>query len=75
MTAGAKLRVLAVDDERPALEDLGRLLEGSAAVEDVVLLALRRDMDLEERRQLGERFRSAEGRGKAGQETGDQDGA
>lgn len=33
----AKLRVLAVDDERPALEDLGRLLEGSPSVEDVVL--------------------------------------
>jgi DNA-binding LytR/AlgR family response regulator len=33
-----KLRVLAVDDERPALEDLGRLLEGSPAV-DVVVLA------------------------------------
>jgi DNA-binding LytR/AlgR family response regulator len=32
-----KLRVLAVDDERPALEDLGRLLESSPAVEAVVL--------------------------------------
>ena len=30
-------RVLVVDDERPALEDLGRLLETSAGVEDVVL--------------------------------------
>ncbi len=31
------LRVLAVDDERPALEDLGRLLEQSESVEQVVL--------------------------------------
>ncbi len=31
------LRVLAVDDERPALEDLARLLEGSPAVAEVVL--------------------------------------
>lgn len=30
-------RVLVVDDERPALEDLGRLLETTAGVEDVVL--------------------------------------
>jgi DNA-binding LytR/AlgR family response regulator len=30
-------RVLVVDDERPALEDLGRLLETSPRVEDVVL--------------------------------------
>ena len=30
-------RVLVVDDERPALEDLGRLLEASPNVEDVVL--------------------------------------
>jgi DNA-binding LytR/AlgR family response regulator len=30
-------RVLVVDDERPALEDLGRLLETSAGVEEVVL--------------------------------------
>jgi DNA-binding LytR/AlgR family response regulator len=30
-------RVLVVDDERPALEDLGRLLETSPGVEDVVL--------------------------------------
>jgi two-component system response regulator LytT len=29
--------VLAVDDERPALEDLARLLEGSPAVAEVVL--------------------------------------
>jgi DNA-binding LytR/AlgR family response regulator len=32
-----RLRVLAVDDERPALEDLGRLLEASPSVEAVVL--------------------------------------
>ncbi|MDE3130592.1 MAG: response regulator transcription factor [Acidobacteriota bacterium] len=32
-------RVLVVDDERPALEDLGRLLETSPSVEDVVLAA------------------------------------
>jgi DNA-binding LytR/AlgR family response regulator len=32
-----KLRVLAVDDERPALEDLARLLEASAAVSEVTL--------------------------------------
>ena len=31
------MKVLAVDDERPALEDLGRLLEGCAAVDDVTL--------------------------------------
>jgi DNA-binding LytR/AlgR family response regulator len=31
------LRALAVDDERPALEDLGRLLEGSPSVREVVL--------------------------------------
>jgi DNA-binding LytR/AlgR family response regulator len=31
------LRVLAVDDERPALEDLARLLEGSAPVAEVVV--------------------------------------
>jgi DNA-binding LytR/AlgR family response regulator len=31
------LRVLAVDDERPALEDLSRLLEGSPRVAEVVL--------------------------------------
>ena len=31
------LRVLAVDDERPALEDLARLLEGSPAVTEVTL--------------------------------------
>ena len=37
MTHDTKLRVLAVDDERPALEDLGRLLESSPAVEAVVL--------------------------------------
>lgn len=37
MTGGLKLRVLAVDDERPALEDLGRLLEESPRVEGVVL--------------------------------------
>lgn len=64
-------------DER--FDELATELEKAAskhvAFEDVVLLALRRDMDLEERRQLGERFRSAERRGKAGQETGDQDGA
>jgi DNA-binding LytR/AlgR family response regulator len=30
-------RVLVVDDERPALEDLGRLLETSPSVDDVVL--------------------------------------
>ena len=30
-------RVLVVDDERPALEDLGRLLETSSGVEEVVL--------------------------------------
>ena len=30
-------RVLVVDDEGPALEDLGRLLETSPGVEDVVL--------------------------------------
>ena len=36
--AGGMIRVLAVvDDERPALEDLGRLLETSPSVEDVVL--------------------------------------
>jgi DNA-binding LytR/AlgR family response regulator len=33
------LRVLAVDDERPALEDLGRLLEGSPAVAELTLAA------------------------------------
>jgi DNA-binding LytR/AlgR family response regulator len=33
----ANLRVLAVDDERPALEDLARLLESSEDVEEVVL--------------------------------------
>ena len=37
MNAEPKLRVLAVDDERPALEDLARLLEGSPAVDAVVL--------------------------------------
>ena len=37
MSAEARLRVLAVDDERPALEDLGRLLESSPAVATVVL--------------------------------------
>ncbi len=31
------IRVLAVDDERPALEDIGRLLRDSALVSDVVL--------------------------------------
>ncbi len=31
------MRVLAVDDERPALEDLGRLLEGCSGVEGVTL--------------------------------------
>ena len=31
------MRVLVVDDERPALEDLGRLLETSRSVDDVVL--------------------------------------
>jgi DNA-binding LytR/AlgR family response regulator len=31
------MRVLAVDDERPALEDLGRLLDGCAAVAEVSL--------------------------------------
>jgi DNA-binding LytR/AlgR family response regulator len=36
MTHGA-LRVLAVDDERPALEDLARMLQGSSEVEEVVL--------------------------------------
>lgn len=36
MTHGG-LRVLAVDDERPALEDLARMLEGSSEVEEVVL--------------------------------------
>jgi DNA-binding LytR/AlgR family response regulator len=33
----SRLRVLAVDDERPALEDLARLLEGSPAVAEVLL--------------------------------------
>ena len=37
MNGDTRLRVLAVDDERPALEDLGRLLEGSPEVESVVL--------------------------------------
>jgi DNA-binding LytR/AlgR family response regulator len=31
------MRVLAVDDERPALEDLGRMLEGSTVVDAVML--------------------------------------
>jgi DNA-binding LytR/AlgR family response regulator len=35
--AVTQLRVLAVDDEQPALEDLGRLLEGSPAVGEVAL--------------------------------------
>ncbi|MGH3050263.1 MAG: LytR/AlgR family response regulator transcription factor, partial [Gaiellaceae bacterium] len=34
---GGMTRVLVVDDERPALEDLGRLLESSSSVEDVML--------------------------------------
>ena len=34
---GGMTRVLVVDDERPALEDLGRLLETSPSVEEVVL--------------------------------------
>lgn len=37
MSAGQAVRVLAVDDERPALEDLARLLEASPAVSDVQL--------------------------------------
>lgn len=36
-TQPVKLQVLVVDDERPALEDLGRLLEGSPAVGEVTL--------------------------------------
>lgn len=44
-------RVLVVDDERPALEDLGRLLETSPNVEDVVLA----DGAAEALRLLGER--------------------
>ena len=35
--APGRLRVLAVDDERPALEDLSRLLEASTSVAEVVL--------------------------------------
>ncbi|HET9719606.1 MAG TPA: response regulator, partial [Solirubrobacteraceae bacterium] len=34
-----RLRVLAVDDERPALEDLARLLEASPIVDQVTLAA------------------------------------
>ena len=37
MSTGAGLRVLAVDDERPALEDLARLLVSSAEVADVTV--------------------------------------
>lgn len=37
MNAGAGLRVLAVDDERPALEDLARLLDSSSEVSEVVV--------------------------------------
>jgi DNA-binding LytR/AlgR family response regulator len=37
------VRVLAVDDERPALEDLGRLLRSSAHVDDVELAQSPRD--------------------------------
>ncbi|HWE31952.1 MAG TPA: LytTR family DNA-binding domain-containing protein [Solirubrobacteraceae bacterium] len=37
MTAGAGLRVLAVDDERPALEDLARLLGACTEVSEVVV--------------------------------------
>lgn len=37
MNAGAGLRVLAVDDEHPALEDLARLLDSSSEVAEVVV--------------------------------------
>jgi DNA-binding LytR/AlgR family response regulator len=37
VTAGAGLRVLAVDDERPALEDLARLLGACTEVSEVVV--------------------------------------
>jgi len=37
VTTGAGLRVLAVDDERPALEDLARLLGGSSEVAEVAI--------------------------------------
>jgi two-component system, LytTR family, response regulator len=37
VTTGAGLRVLAVDDERPALEDLARLLCGSSEVAEVTV--------------------------------------
>jgi DNA-binding LytR/AlgR family response regulator len=37
--APARLRVLAVDDERPALDDLARLLEASPLVDQVTLAA------------------------------------
>lgn len=37
------MRVLAVDDERPALEDLGRLLRASRRVDDVELVQSARD--------------------------------
>ncbi len=37
VNAGAGLRVLAVDDERPALEDLARLLDSSSEVSEVVV--------------------------------------
>jgi DNA-binding LytR/AlgR family response regulator len=37
VTTGAGLRVLAVDDERPALEDLARLLDSSSEVAEVTV--------------------------------------
>jgi DNA-binding LytR/AlgR family response regulator len=37
VSTGAGLRVLAVDDERPALEDLARLLGGSSEVAEVTI--------------------------------------
>lgn len=42
--------------------ELDKAARKHVAFEDVVLLALRRDMPLEDRRQLGEKFRSAERR-------------
>lgn len=49
------------DFDRLAVE-LDKAARKHVAFEDVVLLALRRDMPLDARRQLGEKFRRAEGR-------------
>ncbi|MGH9089606.1 MAG: hemerythrin domain-containing protein, partial [Acidimicrobiales bacterium] len=62
----------ASDEEFDELaEELEKAARKHVAFEDVALLAIRRDLSIEARRELGATFREADRRGKAESETGD----